>query len=125
MSEVEGNKEAIRPQPGGLLAVTINDEIERIKSSPELAHSGRHGVSLVKDKALNVLLMVLKKGIHLHSHQTKGPIAVQVLSGKIRFVGGDQERALSAGMLLGLDREVPHSVEALEDAAILLITAIA
>ena len=49
----------------------------------------RHAMSFVKDAALNVLLMVLKKGAHLHEHRTKGPITVQVVSGSIRFSAGE------------------------------------
>jgi quercetin dioxygenase-like cupin family protein len=83
----------------------------------------RHAVSLIKDARLNILLMALKKGARLHEHRTKGPVAVQVLSGSIRFSAG-AERIISAGEMVGLDRNVADSVEALEESAIMLVTAI-
>jgi hypothetical protein len=61
-----------------MMTVKFADEIARLKSTAEWKSADRHAVSLVKDDALNVLLMVLKKGAHLHEHRTKGPITVQL-----------------------------------------------
>jgi quercetin dioxygenase-like cupin family protein len=124
MSEREHNRQALRPAEGGMVTITIASEIERLKSGPEWKSGNRHAVSLVKDDALNVLLMVLKKGARLHEHHTKGPIALQVLSGSVRFAGGTQQRSISSGMIVALDRNIAHSLEALEESALILITAI-
>jgi hypothetical protein len=82
------------------MTVKFADEITRLKSTDEWKSADRHAVSLVKDDALNVLLMVLKKGAHLHEHRTKGPITVQLVSGSIRFSGGPDQRVISAGVRL-------------------------
>ena len=124
MSEREHNRQALRPTEGGMVTITIASEIERLKSSQEWISADRHAVSLVKDDALNMLLMVLKKGACLHEHHTKGPIALQVLSGSVRFAGGTERRSISSGMIIALDRNIAHSVEALEESALILITAI-
>jgi quercetin dioxygenase-like cupin family protein len=107
-----------------MITVKFADEIARLKTSAEWKSGDRHAVSLVKDDALNVLLMVLKKGAHLHEHHTKGPITVQVVSGSIRFIGGPDQRIISAGEMVGLDRAIPHSLEALEESALILVTSI-
>lgn len=120
----EHNRQPLRPTEGGMLTVKFADEITRLKTSAEWKSGDRHAVSLVKDDALNVLLMVLKKGAHLHEHHTKGPITVQVVSGSIRFIGGPDQRIISAGEMVGLDRAIPHSLEALEESALILVTAI-
>lgn len=124
MADHDSNEQAIRPPEGGMLAVEIASALDRIKASPEWSRTGRHALSLVKDKALNVMLLAMKKDAVMHEHRTKGPIAIQVLSGTVRFRGGAQELTLSQGMLAALDREVPHSLEALEESALILITAI-
>ena len=80
---------------------------------------------MVKDYGLNVMLMMLKCGARLHEHRTKGPITVQVLSGAVNFVAANTHNQLAAGTLFALDREVPHSVEALEDSILLLTAALA
>ena len=87
----EHSRGTLRPAAGGMITVKIADEIARLKGAAEWRSGNQHATSLVKDAALNVLLMVLKKGAHLHEHRTKGPITVQVVSGSIRFsVGVDQ-----------------------------------
>ena len=120
----EHSKQALRPTAGGMVTISVADEIVRLKSIPEWESGDRHAVSLIKDAPLNILLMVLKKGARLHEHRTKGPIAVQVVYGSIRFSAG-AERIISAGEMVGLDRNVAHSVEALEESAVILVTAIA
>ena len=117
-------RQPLRPAAGGMITVKFADEIARLKGAAEWKSGDRHAVSLVKDDAQNVVLMVLKKGVHLHEHHTKGPITVQVVSGSIRFIGGPQQRIISAGEMVGLDRGIPHSLEALEESALILVTAI-
>lgn len=120
----EDNPQAIRSPAGGMLTVNVADEIARLKTGPEWQSQDRHARSLVKDETLNVLLMVLKKGAKLREHHTKGPIAVQLMSGCIRFTGGANHCLLSRDEIVALDRGIPHSLEALEDSALLLTTAI-
>jgi len=120
----EHSRGTLRPAAGGMITVKIADEIARLKGAAKWRSGDRHATSLVKDAALNVLLMVLKKGAHLHEHRTKGPITVQVVSGSIRFSVGADQRVISAGDMVGLDREVAHSLEALQESALILVTAI-
>ncbi|SRR5579875_1331811 len=123
MSE-PANRQALRPAEGGMLCFNIMEEATRLKSKPGWASADRLSTSLVKDGALNVLLMVLKKGVRLPEHRTRGPIAVHVISGAIRFEAGNRHVQLSPGNIVALDREVAHDLEALEESVVLLITAI-
>jgi quercetin dioxygenase-like cupin family protein len=120
----EDNRRAIRPPTGGMLTVNLADEIARLKTGPEWQSQDRHARSLVKDEALNVLLMVLKKGAKLREHHTEGPIAVHLVSGSIRFTGGANHCLLSRDEIVALDRGIPHSLEALEDSSLVLTTAV-
>ena len=123
MSE-DANRRTLRPPAGGMISLNIRAEAARLKAKPEWSSANRLAVSLVKDDALNILLMVLKKGARLEEHRTKGPIAVHVLSGSVRFGAGSRCVELSSGSIAALDREVAHELEALEESAVLLITAI-
>jgi hypothetical protein len=58
MSE-EHSRQALRPSAGGMLSLNIMDEAERLKAQSEWSSRDRLAVSLVKDDALNILLMVL------------------------------------------------------------------
>jgi quercetin dioxygenase-like cupin family protein len=118
------NKQALRPAAGRMLSLKIMDEAARLKAKPEWSSANRLAVSLVKDDALNILLMLLKKGARLAKHRTRGPIAVHVLSGLVRFDTGSQSAELAAGSMAALDRDVVHELEALDESLVLLITAI-
>jgi quercetin dioxygenase-like cupin family protein len=120
----ESHRQALRPAVGGMLSVKISDEVAHLKAKPEWFSADRLAVSLVKDDALNVLLMVLKKKARLAEHKTKGPIAVHVLSGAVRFAAGSRSEELSQGNIAALDRDIVHELEALEESVVLLITAI-
>ncbi len=120
----EQERQALRPSVGGMLVADLADEVAKLKARPEWATQNRLAVSLVKDEALNVLLMVLKSGARLSEHHTKGPIALQVLWGAVRLSAGGCEVTLQKGNLVALDRNVVHGLEALEESALLLTTAI-
>lgn len=120
----EHKRQALRPAAGGMVTIKIADEIAHLRDAAEWTSGDRHAVSLVKDDALNVLLMILKKGSHLHEHSTKGPITVQVVSGSVRFSSGSDHRTISAGEIVALDRDIPHRLEALDESALILTTAI-
>src|SRR5690242_2759922 len=124
MSE-EGNRQALRPLAGGMLTLKLMDEVARLKAKPEWSSANRVSASVVKDDALNILLMLLKKGARLAEHRTKGPIALHVLSGSVRFAAGNRSAELLPASIVALDREVVHELEALEESVVLLITAIA
>jgi quercetin dioxygenase-like cupin family protein len=105
---------------GGQVAVDIRAEIVRLKNEPAWADNDRHGSSLVKGDGINVALMLLKKGAKMQEHHTRAPITVQVIDGRINFIANGKTQAATAGMLVALDRGIEHSVEALEESAIVL-----
>ena len=105
---------------GGQVSVDIKAEIARLKSEPAWADNDRHGSSLVKGDGINVALIMLKKGAKLQEHHTRAPITVQVIEGKINFVAKGKSQVATAGMLIALDRAIEHSVEAVEESALVL-----
>lgn len=119
------NRQALRPARGAMLSLKIVDEVARLKAKPEWRSLDRLAVSLVKDDALNILLMVLRKGARLAEHRTKGPIAVHVLSGTVRFSTESESAELASGSIAALDRDVAHELEALDESSLLLIAAVA
>jgi len=105
---------------GGLVAVDIRAEIARLKREPAWAGGDRHGSSLVKGDGINVALMMLKKGAKLQEHHTRAPITLQVIEGRINFVAKGKTQLVTAGTMVALDRAIEHSVEAIEESALVL-----
>jgi len=105
---------------GGSITVDLRAEIARLKGETAWTDNDRHGSSLVKGDGINVALMVLKKGAKMQEHHTRAPITVQVIEGRINFVANGKTQLATTGMLVALDRAIEHSVEAVEESAIVL-----
>jgi quercetin dioxygenase-like cupin family protein len=105
---------------GGRVAVDIHGEIARLKSEPAWADNDRHGSSLVKGDGINVALMMLKASAKLQAHHTRAPITIQVIVGKINLIASGKSQVATAGMLIALDRAIEHSIEAVEESALVL-----
>jgi quercetin dioxygenase-like cupin family protein len=103
-----------------IVTVDIRTEIARLKSEPAWASGDRHGSSMVKGDGINVALMVLKAGAKLQVHHTRAPITVQLIEGRVNFIANGKTHAMTPSMLLALDRGIEHSVEAVEESAIVL-----
>ena len=114
--------QALRPQPGGVLLLNLHDEVARLKSSEAWERTDRASKSLVKDRSLNLLLLILKAGAHLHEHHIKGPFTVMLMSGSAVFHGGHQDYSLQPGSVVAVDEGIIHSAEALEESVILITT---
>jgi len=104
----------------GLVAVDVAAEIARLKGEPAWTSGDRHGSSLVKGDGINVALMMLKKGAKLQEHHTRAPVTVQVIDGRINFIANGKTQVVTRGMIVALDRAIEHSVEAVEESALVL-----
>ena len=74
------------------------------------------------DHVLRQTLIALTAGRRLEEHESPGEATLQVLSGRVRLVAGGTAEEGSTGDLLVVPDAV-HSLEALEDAVVLLTVA--
>lgn len=124
-SNMEGPP-ARRPHPGPMSATYLEfdlaREIDDLQREAEWA-TGRNARTLVKYDDLRVVLTVLKAGARIPGHQTAGRISIQGLRGRIRLHAEGRTFDVLSGVLLALDRAVPHDLEAVDDSAFLLTIA--
>jgi len=66
------------------------------------------------------ILFSLRAGQGLREHTTSSQIAVQVISGQLTFGVGEEKQTVTPGQLVLLEADVPHSVHAERDTAMLL-----
>ncbi|HVB40017.1 MAG TPA: cupin domain-containing protein [Terriglobales bacterium] len=85
--------------------------------------TGPSSTTLVKHPDLRVVLVTMRAGEVMPEHRTVARITVHALTGTLRLHLAGKVEALAAGELLVLDRDLVHSVEAVEDCAFLLTLA--
>ena len=109
-----------RPVEVPLLHLHLGEQLERLRQEPTWRTRGRNAITLTKEPALRVVLMLLGKGTRISEHQASGPLTFHVLSGSVTFRAGDRAVTLGSGDLIVLESAVAHEVEALEESACLL-----
>ena len=76
--------------------------------------------TLLKDRNIEVVRLVMAAGKEIAEHRAPGAITVHCLEGKIAFTALGQTRELTAGHMLYLNVGEPHTVQCIDDASFLL-----
>ena len=99
------------------LAATAREQSRRAAGSG----SGRAATTVYggQDRSLRQTVIALQAGQRLAEHENPGEATVHVLSGRVRLAGQGSASEGGSGDLLEVPQE-RHSLEALEDAAVLL-----
>lgn len=104
-----------------LRSFNLEEALRQARSEPGMqSPNGRVTHMLTRGPGLRFGLIAMKRGSQWQEHKTESRIIVQVIEGHIRFSLKERAWELSKGELLVLEPGIPHSVEALEDAAFLL-----
>ena len=68
-----------------------------------------------------VVLLAFKKGQKLETHLAPAELMVNVLEGEVEFTMLDKTSNIKRGEFMLVGADVPHSVEALTDAKVMLV----
>ena len=98
----------------------LHHEIDELRSGPEYATAGHAARTLIRLAAFRVVLFVLKRRTEFSQHHTAQPIAIQMLTGRIRIALPDRTIEQAEGELQLIDSGVTHDLTALDDSAFLL-----
>ena len=104
-----------------LLSLDLNAEIAALKSETAWQAGDRNAKTLYKDPAdLRVVLTVLKGGATLSKHSAPGPVSIHVLTGRARLQVDERTVEMQTGSLVALERNREHTLEAVEECAVLI-----
>ncbi len=96
---------------------------EQLMGEDTFAETGRDSLTLIHGPALTVVLVVLGEGATLKEHRAPSAVTLVPLFGRLSLTVPDQSEPVefTPEMPVAFAAEVPHSVEAAEDSAFLLI----
>jgi quercetin dioxygenase-like cupin family protein len=102
------------------LTFDLAEEVASLKQEASWARGDRNARTLVEDAGFRLVLTVLKTGARMHEHRAAGWVSLQGLDGHLRLQAGEHTAELTAGRVVVLEPDLPHSVEAVEEGAFLL-----
>ena len=91
-----------------------------LRALPAYARDGHTARTLVRERDLRIVLVVMRTGGKIAEHRAHETASVQVLSGHIRLRVENQLVHLKPGMLLVIPPDHRHEVDALADSAFVL-----
>ena len=83
----------------------------------------RNAVTLLKQPGLRLVLVALKAGAEVASHQTDTPVVLQGIEGRVAICMDRDEHVLTAGQVLTMRSGLTHAVRAQNESAFLLTLA--
>ncbi|HZE74630.1 MAG TPA: cupin domain-containing protein [Gemmatimonadales bacterium] len=118
-------EERLRPPPaarsrGPELPIDLSATARALREEAHPAKDGHRQIGLLHREHLRVVLFAFDGGGWLREHRAPGLVTIHALTGRLRVVTSSTTHELAAGQVLVLERDVPHDVEALDQADMLL-----
>jgi quercetin dioxygenase-like cupin family protein len=119
------NNERLRTAPqerfsGNHHHFDIQSELQRLRAEDHQGQHGRRQVTLLHHGPISQVLFYFQAGGEFPHHTAHGWVTIQVLEGQLTVEVGEHSHELAAGHLLMLDPDLPHSVRAIQESAMLL-----
>lgn len=105
---------------GPVLSFDLNAEIEQLHRESAWLQGNHTAKTLTKEPDLRIVLIVMKDGARLPTHQAPGRISIQTLDGSLTLRLPDRTLELPRGHLVALEANLRHDVEAHGESALLL-----
>jgi quercetin dioxygenase-like cupin family protein len=115
----------LRPHPEERLRsevqlIDLTATARALRQEPHPAVSGHRQIAVYRHGPVTLLSFVFDPGGILKEHKTDGVVTILVLTGHLRVSAEGQQHELTAGRLLALAPNVPHTVVAVTAAEMLL-----
>jgi len=96
----------------------LEAEVRQMRDNPKpRAHLAK---TLLHGAKLRLVLMSLRHGAHISNRRIEGALTIQPLDGRVIVTLLESSFDLGPGQLLAIERDVPHSIVAIEDSAFLM-----
>jgi len=127
LPDIERNVLQSHPRPDAdrlldtpMFTIDLPSAIERIKQEAEWLSGKHNAITLMKSEMMRIVLIAIHKGNEMKMHQSDGPISLQILEGKLKFIAEDMPVVLTKGQLITLHENIKHGLIAIEETTFLL-----
>jgi quercetin dioxygenase-like cupin family protein len=96
----------------------VVSELRQLHASP-IPH-GHIAKTVVHNRGLRVVMMILERGSKLPRHHAKGSLAIHVLEGRVIVSLLDSTFDLGPDQMLAIEPGIAHALVAIEPSALLL-----
>ena len=103
-----------------MFTIDLPSAIERIKQEEEWMSGKQNAITVMKSEKMRIILIAMHKGNEMKMHQSEGPISLQILEGKLKFIAEDMPVVLTKGQLITLHENITHGLIAIEETTFLL-----
>lgn len=122
---MSAREERRRPRPsdrfaGAEHALDLPAALRALRAEPRTGANGHQQITLLHHGPVRIVLFAFEAGGRMPQHRAPGWITIHVLRGSLRVRTPDAHHALSEGHVLALAPDVPHDVDATEEADMLL-----
>ena len=94
----------------------------QVKDEKTWEKSDRNAITVFKTEGMTITLSALKSAAVIKDNTVNGFLTVQVLEGKIKMETLEGDTEMDEHQLITFHPGVPHSIEAINDAILLLTT---
>jgi quercetin dioxygenase-like cupin family protein len=114
-----------RPRPsdrfaGSEHALDVREALRALRAEAAPGANGHRQITLLHQGPVRLVLFAFAAGGRLPEHRAPGWVTIQVLRGALRVQTPTAQHALREGQILTLAPDVPHAVDASEEADMLL-----
>ncbi|MGH2460755.1 MAG: cupin domain-containing protein [Chloroflexota bacterium] len=121
VGETTGTPERPSQHLAGLvLSFDLNAEIAQLHREAAWLQGTHNAKTLIKEPDLRIVLIAMRDGARLPTHQASGNISIQALAGHLILQLPDRTVDLPGGHLVALEANLRHDVEARGESALLL-----
>jgi quercetin dioxygenase-like cupin family protein len=114
-----------RPRPSDRFAGTehaldMRETLRALRAETGPSANGHRQITLLHEGPIRLVLFAFEAGGRMPQHSAPGWVTIQVLRGALRVRTFDAQHVLAEGQVLALAPDLPHDVEASEEADMLL-----
>ncbi len=108
---------------GQMLTFLLKAEDDTLREFAAAARNGRAAKTLVKEGALRVTLVALRRGITLPAHRVTAARSIQTIRGCVRLGTDTEDMELPVGALVAFGPGAVRKATAVSDSALLITIA--